>query len=388
MPSSSTDTTPQPAPVLPDYGGACLSGLVRALCRRREDPVGWLPASVPGADQVVVLVVDGLGWEQLRARVAIAPVLNGADGADRPITSVAPTTTACALTAITTGRTPAEHGLIGYRLGTPDERILNVLRWTVGTAGPVDARRTVPPASYQPFPPFPDAGGPVPVVSRSEFAGTGFTAAHLGDSPLHGYKVLSSLVLEVVRLLDGGTPLVYAYYDGIDKIAHENGLGDHYDAELRAVDRVVDDLRAALPPGAVLVVTADHGQIDVGPNVELLGPELMDGVRFLSGEGRFRWLHAVPGAAGDLVEAAEGRYAGTTWVRSRDQLLDEGWFGGALRPGVVGRLGDVALVPHAPIAFLDPADTGESGLVARHGSLTRDEMLVPLLALTSEGDRR
>ena len=385
MPSSSTDTTPQPAPVLPDYGGACLSGLVRALCRRREDPVGWLPASVPGADQVVVLVVDGLGWEQLRARVAIAPVLNGADGADRPITSVAPTTTACALTAITTGRTPAEHGLIGYRLGTPDERILNVLRWTVGTAGPVDARRTVPPASYQPFPPFPDAGGPVPVVSRSEFAGTGFTAAHLGDSPLHGYKVLSSLVLEVVRLLDGGTPLVYAYYDGIDKIAHENGLGDHYDAELRAVDRVVDDLRAALPPGAVLVVTADHGQIDVGTRLELLGREAMASVRFLSGEGRFRWLHARPGAHADLLAEVTERYGDSTWVMTRDQVIEDGLFGGRPDPGLVSRLGDVALLPHRAIAFIDPADTGESRLESRHGSLTSAEMLVPLLALSGDG---
>ena len=52
---------------------------------------------------------------------------------------------------------------------------------------------------------------------------------------------------------------------------------------------------------------------------------------------------------------------------------------------VAARLGDVALVPHAPIAFLDPADTGETGLAARHGSLTAAEMLVPLLALGGDG---
>jgi hypothetical protein len=53
---------------------------------------------------------------------------------------------------------------------------------------------------------------------------------------------------------------------------------------------------------------------------------------------------------------------------------------------VVDRLGDVALVPYAPIAFLDPADTGETGLVARHGSLTPAEMLVPLLAVPGDGN--
>ena len=66
------------------------------------------------------------------------------------------------------------------------------------------------------------------------------------------------------RLLAGGEPFVYAYYDGIDKVAHEYGLGEHYDAELAAVDRLVADVLAVLPAGAVLLVTADHGQVDCG----------------------------------------------------------------------------------------------------------------------------
>ena len=104
-------------------------------------------------------------------------------------------------------------------------------------------------------------------------------------------------------------------------------------------------------------------------------------VRFLSGEGRFRWLHARPGAAADLEALCAERYGDSTWVRSRGQLIDEGWFGGPLGDGFGERLGDVALIPFAPIAFVDPADTGENRLACRHGSLTTDEMLVPLVAL-------
>jgi hypothetical protein len=224
------------------------------------------------------------------------------------------------------------------------------------------------------------------VVSRSEFGGTGFTAAHLGDSPLHGYRVLSSLPLEVGRLVREGEPFVYAYYDGVDKVAHTSGLGDLYDAELKAVDRMVADVAGALPPAAVLVITADHGQIDVGPRLELLGRELMGLVELMSGEGRFRWLHARPGAAGDLLEAAAAQYGDSTWVKGRDQLIDEGLFGGPIAADFLRRLGDVALVPQAPIAFIDPADTGESRLYSRHGSLTADEMLVPLVALAGDGN--
>jgi hypothetical protein len=134
------------------------------------------------------------------------------------------------------------------------------------------------------------------------------------------------------------------------------------------------------------VVTADHGQVDVGPNVELLGREVMASVQFLSGEGRFRWVHARPGAASDLEQSLAERYGESTWVMSRDRVIDEGIFGGPLRDGLIDRLGDVALLPHQPIAFVDPADTGESRLQSRHGSLTAEELLVPLVALTRGGN--
>ncbi len=372
----------RPLPVLPDYGGACVAELVPALLSRGDpDAPGteWLPGTAQGAGQIVLLVLDGLGFEQLRSRSALAPTLCAADGVERPITSVAPTTTATALTSITTGRSPGDHGVLGYRIAVGGE-ILNVLRWTLGSGRTRDARRLVPAAELQPHPAFPGAPGPVPVVSKDEFGGTGFTAAHLGASPLHGYKVASSLPVTVSSLLADGEPFVYAYYDGLDRVAHGSGLGDRYDAELRAVDRLVGDVAAGLPPGAVLVVTADHGEIDVGPQVELLGRELMGMTDFLSGEGRFRWLHATPGAAGDLAAAASELYADSTWVRTRDQLVDEGWLG-PVRGELLSRLGDVALVPFAPMAFVDPADTGESRLQSRHGSLTAAEMLVPLVAL-------
>ena len=164
------------------------------------------------------------------------------------------------------------------------------------------------------------------------------------------------------------------------------GSVSYYDAELMVVDRLVAEIAASLPDGAVLVVTADHGQVDVGTHVVLPAKEIMSAVRFISGEGRFRWLHAKPGAANELLAVADELYGETTWVRSRDHLFEGDWFGGPPRDGVASRLGDVALVPHAPVAFLDPADTGETRLAARHGSLTSAEMLVPLLCLAGSGN--
>ena len=90
--------------------------------------------------------------------------------------------------------------------------------------------------------------------------------------------------MEVRRLLGEGEPFVYAYYDGIDKIAHSYGFGVHYDAELRAVDRLVADLLDALPPGAALVVTADHGQVQVGNALLTVDEAVAADVEGMSGE--------------------------------------------------------------------------------------------------------
>jgi len=370
-------------PVLPDYGGACLSSVVPALLGRAagQAPV-WLPEPARAARQVVLLVLDGLGWQQLGARQDEAPTL--ASGQGGPITSVVPTTTATALTSITTGRPPAEHGIVGYRVrvdgddGAGDE-IMNVLRWR-SDAG--DMRRRRPAREFQTVAPF--GGVDVPAVTRGEFASTGFTAAHLAGARLVGWSVPSTLVVEVRRLLGEGEPFVYAYYDGLDKVAHERGLGEYFSQELRSVDRLVGDLIDALPAGAALVVTSDHGQVEVGTAARLPGPELLAGVELLSGEGRFRWLHARTGARADVVAAAEEAHGDEAWIRTREQMVDEGWFGGPLSKEIAHRLGDVALVARAPVAFLDPADTGETRLLARHGSLTPAEMYVPLVAWANE----
>lgn len=367
-----------PDPVIPAYGGPCVSSLVPALLDSGEAPPAWLPEPARSAHQVVLLVLDGLGWEQLTARRAAAPVMSAMAGG--PITTVAPTTTATALTSISTGLPPAAHGVLGYRVRVAESDVLNVLRWR--TAGG-DARDRYPPDKFQPQAGF--VGACPPVVTRAEFATTGFTRAHLAGTRLHGWRVPSAMVVEVGRLLAAGEPFVYAYYDGIDKIAHERGFGPYYDAELTAADRLVGDVMAVLPPGAALLVTSDHGQVQVEAEPIPVAPELMADVSLLSGEGRFRWLHTMPGSTARVAAGAEERYGHLAWVRTLDAVIEEGWLGGPVAPEFERRLGDVALVPFEPVAFLDPADTGELRLICRHGSLTSAEALVPLLAWGPDG---
>jgi predicted AlkP superfamily pyrophosphatase or phosphodiesterase len=172
---------------------------------------------------------------------------------------------------------------------------------------------------------------------------------------------------------------VYGYYEGIDKVSHEYGLGEYYDAELAAADRLVGDVLAAVPSGTAVVVVSDHGQVEVGPNVIPVAPEVMAHVSLQSGEGRFRWLHARPGHASLLVDAAVSAHGQDAWVMTRDQVIEQGWFGPHVTADASSRLGDVALVARTDVAFIDPADTGPYHLIGRHGSATSAELYVPLL---------
>lgn len=354
-----------------------MRGLVPAiLAPRGANAPAWMPQEAVTARQVVLLVVDGLGWEQLQERMAIAPTLAAMSGG--PITTVAPSTTGTALTSITTGLTPGEHGIVGYRMDMGGE-VLNVLRWSTGHG---DSRRQIEPSKTQAFEPF--MGQRVAVVSKTELEHSAFSEAHLRGCEPAGWRAASSLPVVVGNLLRRGDRFVYAYYDGIDKIAHERGFGAFYDAELRAVDQMVADLQAVLPPGAALLVTADHGQVDVGERLVTPHSDVLRLCRHQSGEGRFRWLHARPGAQADLLAAATQHHGAQAWVHSRAELIEAGWFGPTVSPPIAARYGDVALVAHAPISFDDPADSGPFPLVCRHGSLTSAEMLVPLLAAAAD----
>lgn len=360
-------------PLIPDYRGANVCGLVPGILRPASVPApAWFPEPLRDASQVVLLVIDGLGWNQLDERRHLCRTLAAMEGG--PITTVAPSTTATALTSIATGLTPGEHGIVGYRMDVGGE-ILNTLRWSTGQG---DVRRQHVPAELQPHPPF--LGSSVPVISRTELETSAFSEAHLRGSRFAGWRAPSSIAVEVRRQLEAGEPFVYAYYDGVDKIAHERGFGPYYDAEVETADRLVADVLDALVPGAALVVTADHGQVHVGGRVVSPAPEVLQLVRMQSGEGRFRWLHARPGAEAALEEAAREAHGDVAWVVGLTQMMDEHWFGPVLSPPVARRLGDVALVAREPISFDDPADTGPFQLVCRHGSLTGDEMLVPCLA--------
>lgn len=358
-------------PRLPDFGNGCVTDILPYLLASGRGTAN-LPVSLGTADRSVLFVLDGLGWDQLQDRLHLAPTLAAMAGGK--ITTVAPSTTAAALTSITTTLSPGEHGVVGYRMRI-DGSVLNTLRWWDDDTG--DARKTTPPQMIQGYEPF--QGEAVPVVTKSDFNKSGFTKAHLRGGRMTGYRTPAVLIARTAQLLRDGESFVYTYWDGVDKVSHEFGFGNEFDAEVAFADRMVADLIAAVPSGTQVVVTADHGQVDCRDGLIEMSSDVHSLATGLSGEGRFRWIHTSPRDIEAMAKLCTDLYGHQSWIATIDQILDEKWFGPSMSPQIQDRLGQVALCPFEPIAYADPADTGPFQLIGRHGSLTDGEMLVPLL---------
>lgn len=356
--------------VLPDYDGACVSNVVPALLEYPPLGDGWMPEGVSGAEQVVLLVIDGLGWHQLQTRSELAPTLSAASGG--PITTVAPSTTAAALSSIATGVPPGEHGVVGYKIRVGGQT-LNTLRWSTGNG---DARKVIPPRDFQRVPAF---GGRAPVVvNKAEFVGSGFTTAHLDGVDYRPYGTMATLVWEIQQAVAAGERFVYGYYDGLDRVGHERGHDGAFDAEFAFVDRLVADVRNAVGDEVVLLVTADHGQVDTTGLTRPIADAVMRTTAAVSGEDRFVWLHS--GDPDECARVAADHHGEDFVVATRDELIERGTFGRRVAPDALERLGDVALLARGCAALLDP--TGRTpNLLGRHGSLTPAEMYVPLLSV-------
>ncbi len=361
--------------VLPALGGASVAGLVPALLGGGDR--SWLPEPARTADQVVLLVLDGLGWRAIEEHAAIMPTAASLDGGS--ITTVVPSTTASALTSIATGLAPAQHGIVGYRMLVGGE-VLNVLRWSVtGNGRPPD------PFDVQRHTAF--LGREVPVVTRAEFRTTGFTQAHLRGSHFVGWHTTAGLIEQCVRCCANGAPFVYAYYPGVDTIAHEFGLHDRtYRRELADTDRLVGELADALPPTVALLISSDHGQMHLERSSWLELPEVVARTSAMAGDGRFRYCYAPRGTGRELLDVARDAVGDRGWVWSRAEVLEEGLLGTGATGSIPGRIGDVVLAARDAVAFVDPALRNEVNLRSGHGSLTPDEMLVPLLGTRGRGN--
>lgn len=364
----------------PAYGVRSLGDVVPAVGRALgvtvlDEPTGLV---LPTAPAYVVFLIDGLGSTLLQRHAHAAPYLSAlAEGAEAGTAGV-PSTTATSLTSLGTGLVPGAHGLVGFTSRVPGtEKLLAALFWD----------KDVDPLEWQPHPTafarLRSAGVAVTVVNKREFAGSGLTvAAHRGAEYVGADRVGERIAAAVAASAERPS-LTYLYDGDLDWTGHRYGVAStQWLQQLSSIDSEVEQLREALPASTRLVVVADHGMVDAPPEHRVDVDErleLRDGLLLFGGEARFRHLYCHRGAVDDVVATWTSVLGDAALVLARDEAIELGWFG-AVSPSVRPRLGDVVVASRGDHAVFSSTDFRyETTLVGLHGSLTPDEMLIPIL---------
>ncbi|QLQ37044.1 alkaline phosphatase family protein [Micromonospora robiginosa] len=384
-------TAPAPGPlerVAPRYGGGSLVDVLPSALSLfgvpgAVDLLGLTPR-LAGVRRLAVLLVDGLGWYQIPTAAPYAPTLAGlAATTGSPLTAGFPSTTPTSLVGLGAGVAPGVHGVLGFTVRVPGtDRVLTHVDW----AGDPD------PSRWQPVPTWYEraraAGVAVTVVSRPEFAGSGLTLAANRGGDYRGAAGVDALATRMLAALAAGAgpTLVSGYHPDLDRHGHLSGVDSApWRSAAAEVDALLARLLDGLPPDAALLVTADHGQLDVpaGHRIDLdADARLRAGVRVVAGEPRVRYLHVEPGAEADVVAAWTAVLGGAADVLTRAEAVATGWFG-PVPEAHLARIGDVVVVCRDTYAVTATRSEPPmvSRLVAYHGADTAAEMTVPLLVV-------
>ncbi len=404
--------------VLPNYQGLSIANIpatVAALLDiefgRSQDP--WRPTApalptevwagwVPGLQRIVLVILDALGYLQLQHHLAADPDLRFHQLIDAgqliPLTTVFPSTTNAALMTLRTGSPPASHGMLAYELylrefGIAADMILLCPVWARERDSLV--RWGLEPETFVPVTPLAKQltahGVRTGVVTHQSYLGSGFsTMLFRGVEDVQGHLFASDLWTNTRQLLvrhRGHRSFITAYWGALDTIAHLVGhRTPAWEAELRGLSYLLgreflDALPAQDRDGTLLLITADHGIIHI-PEERVVTVHEEPGLRQhlsapVMGESRAAILHTLPGHAIALRASLAEAYPDCFVVLDSAQALEAGLMGEPVLEETRARAGDLLVLPREDYALQRAVPDPQ--LVGRHGGLSAEEMLVPLL---------
>jgi hypothetical protein len=285
-----------------------------------------------------------------------------------------PSTTTAHVTTMHTGRPVGEHGLYEWNIYEPALDAVVIPLLNARSAG---GALTIDPATFiDGLTIYERLGVPSTVLHPSSFSPSTYDRVFSAGARLQPYATLRDGVDGLFDALERGG-YAYLYWDRIDLMGHLHGP-DSVEFDAAAI-ATLDTLEAGLReiPGALLLVTADHGQVAVHPDrvdyLDELWPELTGLLaQRPAGSSRDVFLHTRPGAAAEVVGGLSGRVDAD--VRLVDDMVADGLFGD-VGPRLRERLADVCVLPaDGRTAWLRPYTGKPQSFLGHHGGLHRDEV--------------
>ncbi len=381
---------------LPDYKGSSIVNLmasISAVCGCEENLYPTLhllpPSSLSGVKHLVLVVIDGLGYDYLIRSYDASTLRRYLKGR---MTSVFPSTTASAITTFLTGLAPQQHALPGWftYFGEID-RVAIVLPFTDRYGGKSLTVSGIDPArllKHRPI--FDRIETPSYIVVPQRIAHSAFNLFHSGSATIRPYTSLKQFFRAIDKILRDNKPptFVYAYWPELDHIAHEHGIESQAAARhLAALDVAFKQFLTNIAGAATLLITADHGIIDSGPNLQIeldQHPRLQETlVRPLCGERRAAYCYVHPTKRMQFESYIRAELADSITLCESTDLIEHGFFGlGEPHPRLKDRIGDYTMLMKQNYVIKDwvPGEKRFTNIGA-HGGVSHQEMAVPLIMI-------
>lgn len=380
---------------IPNYKDGSIVNLMSSIQQGRGGAAGLyselsdLPAeAIAGAKNVVLLVIDGLGYDYLTKQGAGSQLHQYLHcGMD----AVVPPTTAASITTFLTGVAPQQHGLTGWFTWLREVGgVVTVLPFAMrGNRGDLGLTGVTPQQLFKHSSLFDQLNVRSYSLMPDWLSESAFNQSLLGKAELvlhRGVNDYYGKIAEVV-LRDKQAKYLYAYWPQFDSLAHQYGvasrqLAAHFDKLDKGFAQLQQQLAGS---DTLLLLTADHGFIDTCKESRLLinnYPEIMDCLQIpLCGEPRLVYCYVRHTHRERFISLVEQQLGHAVILHSGDELIAQGLYGlGEAHPELSSRVGEFVLEMKDNYILTQrlPGEP-EFFMIGQHGGLSEAEMRVPLV---------
>ncbi len=402
--------------ILPRYQDYCFANLPPTIlklfdCHHSNPTLPQDAFPYPQKYQRLILILlDAFGFQNFKNQQSQFRFLTN-KAIVSPLTSVFPSTTAAALSTLHTGVLPKKHGLIEWHLYLPEVgQIITTLPFSFSSSCQDELLK-------QGFSPklllnqktiFQTLAQQKGVRSftfvKRDYARSAYSKISQKGAKTIAYQGLTDLFVNLKNVFQhqakkSSPAYFYAYIDSLDSLGHQYGpQSEAYQEEVKRIawslkNIFLSNLSPKEKEKTLLIITADHGQIDIDPqkNFSLnhflklkknLKTNPMGEKILATGGPRDLFLHLEKEKIPATLFYLQKKLGNTAFVYSLKTAEKMGFFGpGKTSKRFRQRAGDILILPRGKITFwLEKEKRKKPPKLGHHGGLSIEEMLIPLIA--------
>ncbi len=361
-------------------------GRLRHVFASAVDSVQGRPnqLGLPPSKLTIVLLVDGLGTHNLEFAAGHARYLNRLNKLEQKLSTVFPSTTASALVSFSTGLMPGQHGFVGYNLF--DRTLGRSQNMLSGWTSAVDSQQWLTALVRNTTGIRSEA--PTIFLGHSSYRESGFTGVIMPHAAFVAADQLSERFDKAIDLAKSGfRGVVYLYVAELDQTGHAFGpKSPEWLAQVELLDSNLARLGSSLKASQQVVVTADHGMVEVPLDQHIYWDEYsLEKPVFVGGDTRCNFVYLDESVdARSYAQALRNQLPQSVLVVSPSELETQGWL--SAEHSLESRIPDLYLVCSGAGALYHRgfASYKSMKMLGHHGGISATELSVPGLLLLGE----